>query len=153
MTFLEAFLSPANGWLWLSIGLVLMVLELAAPGAFLIWFGLAAVIVGLVVATSLISIGWQMQLLLFALLALVLVVVGRRFFSGAKADDAKQSTVNDPSQRFVGTVVKLHEPIEHGRGRVQIGDSVWRVQGPDLASGCEVKVVAVEGTTLQVEAV
>ena len=54
-------------WNWLIFGFILMLLELAAPGVFLFWLGLAALLVGLV------SFGvhpfWQAQLLMFAVFA------------------------------------------------------------------------------------
>ena len=34
-------------WFWLSLGLILGVAEMVAPGFFLMWLGLAAIIVGL----------------------------------------------------------------------------------------------------------
>ena len=44
------------------------------------------------------------------------------------------------------------EGIVDGRGRLKIGDAFWRAEGPDLPQGTRVRVVAVDGTAVQVEA-
>ena len=65
-------------WNWLIFGFILMALEVLAPGVFLFWLGLAAILVGLI------SFGlhpaWQMQLVMFAIFAAaaVLIVIARR---------------------------------------------------------------------------
>jgi inner membrane protein len=46
----------------------------------------------------------------------------------------------------------LSEPIQNGRGKARIDDSVWRVEGADLPAGTQVKVMAVDGAILKVEA-
>jgi len=38
-----------------------------------------------------------------------------------------------------------------GEGRVRVGDSSWRVTGPELLAGTEIRVVRVEGSTLVIE--
>ena len=42
------FVDNLGPWSWIILGLVLMGLELVAPGAFLVWLGLAAVLTGLI---------------------------------------------------------------------------------------------------------
>ena len=61
-----------RAWGWIVLGLVLIGLELIAPGIFLIWLGLAAVLTGLLDAA--LGLSWQTALLIFAALAVVAVV-------------------------------------------------------------------------------
>ena len=63
-------------WNWLIFGFILMALEVLAPGVFLFWLGLAALLVGLI--SFAISHSWQMQLLMFAIFAAAAVPVWRR---------------------------------------------------------------------------
>ena len=49
-------------------------------------------------------------------------------------------------------VLTLDQAIVGGRGRVRIGDSSWIAEGPDLPAGTRVRVVAVEGVVLKVQA-
>ena len=68
--------STLGTWNWLIFGFILMALELAAPGVFLFWLGLAALLTGLVSFVVLPS--WQAQLLMFAVFALAAVPLWRR---------------------------------------------------------------------------
>src|SRR5947208_2321364 len=64
-------------WNWLIFGFILMALELLAPGIFLFWLGLAALLVGLL--SFLIHPSWQTQLLMFAVFVVAAVPLWRRF--------------------------------------------------------------------------
>ena len=44
------------------------------------------------------------------------------------------------------------EPINRGRGKVQVGDTVWTAEGPDMPAGARAKVTGVNGTVLVVGA-
>jgi len=44
----------------------------------------------------------------------------------------------------------LSEPIVGETGRMELGESVWRVTGPELPVGHRVKVVGNKGTMLKV---
>ena len=63
-------------WNWLIFGIILMALELLAPGVFLFWLGLAALLVGLL--SFAFAPGWQLQILMFALFAIAAVPLWRR---------------------------------------------------------------------------
>jgi membrane protein implicated in regulation of membrane protease activity len=56
---------------------------------------------------------------------------------------------------MVGKLATLAEPIKNGRGRIKLGDTLWRVSGPDLPAGTQVRVVSAADTDLEltVEAV
>ena len=60
-------LASLGAWNWLIGGFVLMALELLAPGMFLFWLGLAALLTGLI--DFALQPSWQIQLVLFALLS------------------------------------------------------------------------------------
>ncbi|MCB1922411.1 MAG: NfeD family protein, partial [Gammaproteobacteria bacterium] len=51
----------------------------------------------------------------------------------------------------VGRVFVLETPIENGFGKVRVGDSLWRVEGPDAAAGSRVRVTSADGVVLVVE--
>jgi len=48
-------------------------------------------------------------------------------------------------------VFRLDATMTGGEGRIRVGDSSWRVTGPELLAGSEVRVVRVDGATLIVE--
>jgi hypothetical protein len=133
---------------WLAVGVVLCVAETAAPGAFLIWIGAAAILVG--AADFFLRLALTPQLLLFAALMVALVFVGRRVYGSLEA-----GTPQLPLSRahaLIGKEFFLDEAIERGFGRIRVGDSVWRVAGDDAPKGAKVRVVAVEdGSVVRVE--
>lgn len=143
-------LTHLGPWAWFVLGGVLLVAEIAAPGAFLLWLGLAALVTGALAYG--VALAWQAEVLVFAALAVVAVLVGRRI-SPAPGKASDRPFLNRRAEGFVGRVFTLDAPILGGVGRVRIGDTVWRVEGPDVAAGHDVRVVAADGATLKVEPV
>lgn len=138
-----------GGWSWAILGLMLIGGEILAPGVFLIWLGLAALLTGAVV--GLFGIGWQAAMLVFAVLAGASVLAGR-LLTRRKGEEPDAATgLNDRGRQLIGKVFRLETTMAGGEGRVRVGDSSWRIVGPELLAGAEVKVVRVEGSTLVVE--
>src|SRR4051795_9005031 len=135
-------------WAWLILGLALAGLELLAPGIFLIWLGLAALATGL--ADAALGLSWQAATLLFATLSVAAVLAGRMISRPAVQND-NASALNRRGEALVGRIFTLEAPIVGGEGRVRVGDSSWRVTGPDAPAGSAVRVVRVDGSTLVVE--
>ena len=130
---------------------MLLVLEIVVPGTFALWFGLAALVVGAV--TFVIDLGWQTELILFAILSLVSVLVGRFIIMRTQDQTSEEPLLNARAKALVGQVFTLSDPIENGSGRVKVHDSYWRVEGPDCPSGTKVRVVGGRETVLDVEPV
>jgi hypothetical protein len=146
-----ASLADALGaWTWIILGVALVGAEAAAPGAFLLWFGLAAIGTGLLDAA--LGLSWQTALLTFAALSVAAVLAGRTLTRRPGEEARDRPALNRRGEALVGRVFTLEEPIRDGAGRVRVDDSSWRVQGPDLPSGAGVRVVRVDGATLVVEA-
>lgn len=133
-------------WTWLILGIVLIGLETFVPGIFLIWLGIAAVLTGLLDYG--LDLSWQATLVAFALLSLVSVVAGRALASRRRDGGAE---LNRRGEAMLGRRFVLDQPIISGEGRVRVDDTVWRVTGPDLPAGAAVRVLRLEGATLQVE--
>lgn len=136
------------GWLWMIGGVLLLAAELIAPGIFLVFLGGAAVVTGLF--ALLFGLGLPAQLALFALYALLAVMIGRRFYANA-ATDGSDPLLNDRAARLVGKVVTVVEPVDGRGGRVRVGDSDWSARGGPAAAGETVRVTGVDGNCLEVE--
>jgi membrane protein implicated in regulation of membrane protease activity len=143
-------LATLGSWNWLIFGLLLMALELLAPGIFLFWLGLAALLVGLL--SFAISPSWQLQLLLFAAFAAAAVPLWRRLARRDGGASLSNPFLNKRADALVGRVFTLEKPIVDGAGTVRIDDTVWRVAGPDAPAGSRVKIVRADGASLTVEA-
>jgi inner membrane protein len=137
-------------WSWIVLGLVLVGLELVAPGAFLLWLGLAAVLTGIVDWAF--DLSWQAAALAFALLSVGSVLIGRAVNRHPDEEDGDRPALNSRSRSLVGQSFVLDSPIAGGSGRLRVDDSSWRIVGPDAPAGARVRVVRVEGATLVVEA-
>ena len=137
-------------WNWLIFGFILMALELLAPGVFLFWLGLAALLVGLV--SFAFTPSWQVQILMFAVFAAAAVPVWRRLSRSNATASADSPFLNKRADALVGRVFTLEKPIVDGAGTVRIDDTVWRVAGPDLPAGRKVRIVGHDGAVLKVEA-
>ena len=136
-------------WHWWVVAAVFGALDMLAQSGFLLWLGVAALVVGLVVFV-LPDLSWQVQLLVFAGLAVAVVVATRYYLKGAPAG-ADRSTLNRRGQHYVGQLITLESPIVNGRGRAFVGDTLWTVEGADLPVGATVKVVGTDGVLLKVE--
>ena len=145
MTWLEA-LEPH--WLWLTLGLILAVGEMTIPGVFLIWMAGAALITGL--ATWLLPISFPLQVVLFAVLSVVSVFLGRNYLRSHPIV-AADPMMNDRGGRAIGETVLVTQVIEGGQGRVKLGDSEWIARGPDAEPGVRMRVAGHDGAVLMVE--
>lgn len=136
-------------WHWLSFAAVLVILEVLLPGTFFLWIGVSAAIVG-VVTWAVPALPWQIQALIFAGLSIVIVFAYRTYLRKYPIE-SDEPTLNRRGARFIGRVFTLDAPLVNGVGKVRADGSQWKVAGSDLPAGTRVRVVAVNGTVLQVE--
>lgn len=139
-----------GSWNWLIFGVVMMALEVFAPGVFLFWLGLAAFTVG--VLAFVLDLPWQTQIILFAIFAIAAVPLWRRL-ARQKNGSETNPFLNKRSEALVGRVCTLDRPIKDGYGTISIDDTVWRVAGPDAPAGSRVRVVKADGASLTVDIV
>jgi len=147
---LERIFAELGPWNWMVLGFVLLTLEILTPGVFMLWIGLAALIVG-AVSLMIWDAGfwtWEMQVVAFLALALISAFAGKKIM-GKRGDATDQPLLNRRGDQLVGRTATLTEPITNGRGRVKIGDTMWRVSGPDLPTGTTVRVKAATDLDLE----
>ncbi len=145
---MESLLSQFTHWHWWILALILLVLEVFVPGTFFLWLGISALATGLL--ALILPIGWEMQFLLFAILAVVSVTLGRLYVR-RRPIETDQPNLNRRGAQYVGRTFTLSEPIVHGYGKIRVDDSTWKIEGADTPSGSQVKVVGVNGVVLKVE--
>ena len=133
-------------WIWVTIGVALLIVEVITFGTPLVWLGAPAILVGVYLSIwPGLSIEGQLIVLLVAAGALsFLPILSMR-------QRARMPAVNIGAQRLVGARATLESAIDNGRGSAKIGDSVWPVSGPDLPKGARVVVTAADGMTLIVQ--
>lgn len=143
-------MAPLGPYAWLIGGLVVAILEMFAPGVYLLWFGLAGIIAGGVL--FLWPLSFVGELILFALLAAASVLAGRALTKRAGDNEGEQPYLNRRAEGLVGRIVILSGAIENGAGRLSIDDTIWRVEGPDMPAGTRAVITGVTGTVLKVAA-
>ena len=135
-------------WAWLLAAALLALVELVSPGIFSIWVASAAALTG--VAVMAFDIPVAFQLALFALLSIGAVSAGRRWYDRNPVE-TEDPMLNDRTARLVGTSVTVVSAISRGKGRVKVGDSVWKARGPDAGEGDRVRITGADGACLHVE--
>ncbi|HVW93052.1 MAG TPA: NfeD family protein [Devosia sp.] len=137
-----------GAWSWAIVGLVLLGLELTAPGGVFLWLGIAAIVTAAV--RFVLPLDWPRQIGVFGLLGLVSVLFWLRVVRERGGEATDRPLLNNRAEQHVGEELLLSEPIIAGMGRVPVGDTIWRVAGPDLPAGSKVRVVGYDGAVLKV---
>lgn len=139
-------------WHWIVLGIVLMLLELAVPAFFLLWFGLGAVVVGVsVLAFPGLSFAWH--IIIWTASSVLLIWLWFKVFRPSihktRIGLSKGTVLGE-----IGLVARDIRPYQKGQVRFQkpvLGDDVWEAISEDeIKAGERVKVLEVEGNILKV---
>lgn len=138
-------------WYWILAGLALAAFELLTPGGFfIIFFGAAALVVGVLAGLGLAGPLW-FEWLLFSALSIVSLLVFRRPLLEAIRRGEKNI---GPVDAIEGQRAVASEHIGPGAlGKVELRGSSWNARNigaVDIRRGEEVRVVKVDGLTLAV---
>ncbi len=131
------FVSP---WPWVIVGAILVGLEIVAPGVFLLWIGLAAVIVGLsVLVAPELPMAWQ--LLVFALAMLGSIGIGFAIQRTGRIS-ATATTLNRERDALIGCQVEAVDDFNGGRGRIRVGDTTYNAEsGTPVIAGARLRII------------
>ena len=140
---------PIGSWWLLSAGLLLIAAEMATGGFFVLGFGVAAIVVGLI--AFVLPLYWWAQIALIGLIAPFVIIATRRW-QQARQDAEGPSMINRRSAALSGRRFPLHSAILGGHGEIFADDTRWDVTGPDLPAGTMVKVTGGSDASLTVEA-
>ena len=136
-------------WHWWILAAALIILEVFAPGAFFLWLGIAAGVVGgLIYLTP--ALGWEYQVLVFSVLSVASIIVWRKYFR-TTPEETDEPALNRRGEQYVGRVFTLTEPIVNSMGKIRVDDTTWKIRGEDCPVGTRVEVTGVDGTIFKVE--
>lgn len=144
------FLIENGPWSWIVAGLVLLALELVLPGGFLLWMGIAGILTGILTLFQ--PLAWPVQWLIFGVLSLVSILIWLRLTRN-RSSQTDRPLLNQRTDHFIGQEAVLDQPIVDGFGRLTLGDTKWRISGPDLPAGQRVRIVGADGAVLRIEPV
>jgi len=142
-----AWLWEISYWHWWAFAVLLIALEAFVASTLLLWPGISAAVIGLVVLIRP-DFDWRYQMLLFAVLSVISTVLWLRWLR-MRPIKSDHPNLNTRGRSYVGRRITLAEPLKDGRGRVQIDDTWWQASadGP-LEKGVEVEVTDTDGATL-----
>ena len=139
-------------WHWLILGFVLLIAEIAMPGVFLLWWGLAAIVVAGIMKLFP-DLPLSSLAVIYAIIAMILSVIWWRYQHGKDQADQSNRALNQRNHAMIGSRGKVLEIAENGIGRGAFGDTTWRIQGERLRANDLIEVKAVSGITLIVQKV
>ena len=138
-------------WHWMVLGLLLGLAELIIPSFFIIWFGLGAILVGLVLL-AVPGMGFTGQVVMWTIASVGLTVLWFKVFK--KQQDKTRAGQADDVIGESGVLVRGVEPFQKGEVRFQrpvMGSEVWTCLADEtIAAGERVRVVSVDGQVLKV---
>ncbi len=138
-------------WHWVALGLLLISSELLLPAFYLVWFGLGALLTGLVVAVF--PLGLTGQLILWSATSAAMVAAWMKFFRNPDRTHAGQA--KEGALGMVGLVTRAVEDLGQGEilfQRPVLGSDRWPVVADRaVPAGAKARVVDVLGQTLKIE--
>ncbi|WP_017931293.1 NfeD family protein [Robiginitomaculum antarcticum] len=147
---LVVMLEGLNAWKWLIFGMLLLIFELFTGSLFILWPALAALIVGMV--KFVLPLGWESQLVLFAILTAIGLLIGEKYIRPRLRRDDAADDLNAPGKKMVGRKAVAVTDFIVGEGRVAYGDTQWRARLADgnAVTGDTLVITGIDGATLLV---
>lgn len=145
-------LQSVNYWHWLAFGLVLLACELLGTAGYLLWLGLSAIVVGLLM--TFLPLSWQLQWVAFGVFSLATTWLWwrRQYQSDSQSDANRQ--LNQKNKQLIGQTLLLDVDFPAGKGRIKVGDSTWSARSErDIPAGTLIEVSDVNGIVLTIRAV
>ncbi|NVD07245.1 NfeD family protein [Vibrio sp. JPW-9-11-11] len=144
-------LQSVNYWHWLALGLLLLAGELLGTAGYLLWLGLSAMLIGILM--TLIPISWQLQWVAFGVFSLTTTWLWwrRQYQSDTESDAHRQ--LNQKSKQLIGQQFILDEDFPAGKGRVKVGDTTWTARSDrGIEAGTLIEIIEVNGIVLTIKA-
>jgi membrane protein implicated in regulation of membrane protease activity len=124
LTWLLAIIGMVLPWIAIPLGLLGLISGLRGHEQGWLWLGGAVV---LLVLDIVIDVIWDRA-------------------AGARTDEPN---LNRRGSDLAGRTAIVSEAIVGGRGKVQIGDTVWLAEGPDMPAGDRATIVACDGVVIR----
>jgi len=150
MDFLQELLKPEI--IWIVVGIILLLVEFAAPGFIIGFFGIGAILTGII--TAIFNISINTQIILFIIVSVILLLVLRKYLQNTFSGHVKSGTdQSDNDKEFIGEEAIVTEKIEpHLPGKVEMHGTPWKaVSDEAVAKGKPVTIIGKENITLKVK--
>ena len=152
MNSIAYFIDNQPAWHWWALGAILLAIEIISTTQYLLWPGLAALVVGVLKFLDP-GLDGRLAVFLFAVVSVVATALWKRSAWG-RSDRNTHATLNERSALYVGRTVKAADNFVNGRGAVLIDDTRWNAMVTDGSApmkGDMLRVSAADGTDLKVQ--
>ena len=141
------FLIELQPWHWLILTFLLLGLEALGASGFLLGSAIASSLLALLLWLGP-ELSWAWQVAIFAFLSLVCSLGYWKVFRRVN-NQSDYPELNNRAAQLVGRVQQLDQDLPAGQGKIQVGDTLWKVRADEpLSQGDHVEIVAYEGMTL-----
>lgn len=149
---ISGLLNNLEPWHWLSLGLLLLGAEALGASGFLLGTAIAAFLLAIINALFA-ELSWQTQIILFALSALGFSIAYWKYFKEFN-NRSDHGPLNQRAASLIGRELVVEHDLSGGHGRIQIGDTFWKVtfEG-QINKGSRIKVVDADSMCLQITTV
>jgi inner membrane protein len=147
---MDQFLPFTGGYFWWIAAGILLLAEMAMPGFFMLWLAVAAALTAIL--DLIFHFTGVQEIFGFAVLAFLCVLASWRFVMNSRHSKTDSPHLNQRHHGLVGRSFVLDRAIVNGSGKIKVEDTLWDVDGLDMAAGARVKVISVQGMRLMVEA-
>lgn len=145
-------LAEISPWHWASLGVILLILEILGTAGFLIGSAIAAFLMSTVLSIAP-DMDWKWQLAIFSTSAVIFSLVYLKRFANFN-ENTDQPNLNNRAAQHIGKRYTLNEAIVNGQGRIQVGDTFWKIScDEDLQASTQIEVTAIDSMTLIVKAI
>lgn len=135
-------------WIWAVLAIAFLLAEIFSASFFFLLWAVAAAGVALLVGLWAMSLTWQLfwfAVFSVPLLLLWAVITGMR--KNKRQHDAA-AVLNQRGKQYIGREFELTVPVEYGVGKLQIGDTLWKLEGQDLPAGAKILITDARGNSL-----
>ena len=151
MDLLERLNAAILYWHWIAFGIMLVAIEAVVPNFVIVWFGLSAVIVGLILwIVPTLSFTWQ--LFFWAFFSGILLLAWIKYIRPNIQDKSKSGMALERIIGESGIVIKAPDAGRRGVVRFTtplLGDDEWEyISEEELAQGDRVYVKNISGNSL-----
>ncbi len=144
-------LTEISPWHWASLGIILLILEILGTAGFLIGSAIAAFLMSAIISFAP-GLDWKWQLAIFSTTAAIFSIIYLKRFAKFN-EKSDQPNLNNRAAQHIGKRYILSESIVNGQGRIQVGDTFWKIScDNDLQASTNIEVTGIDGMTLIVKA-
>lgn len=137
-------------WHWVVLGIGLMAIEMVLPSFIMLWFGLAAVVVGIL--SYFVPMSLTVQIFLWTAFSVAFTALWFLYIKPMSKDKTKAGLPDEAIIHETAMVISL--PIDGEKGQLRfstpkLGNEEWLFNTEDdVAIGDRVRVTAVSGNSL-----